>query len=191
MTTAFRLILVIPIALLLSILSGSGTQVTQTDSGEWVATTATSVTSALFGATLLMILFRKRYPRWWFDFNVELTRFTARVGAYMALLTDEYPSTVEHQSVQLEIDYPDAEHDLSRGLPLVKWFLAIPHYFVLFFLVIGAFFAVILAWFAILFTGKYPRGLFDFVVGVTRWGVRVNAYAFLLTTDQYPPFSLH
>jgi hypothetical protein len=190
-TTAFRLILVVPIAILLSILSGGGTQVTQTASGEWVTTTTASIASALFGATLLMLLFRKRYPRWWFDFNLELTRFTARVGAYMALLTDEYPSTVEHQSVALDIDYPDAEHDLSRGLPLVKWFLAIPHYFVLFFLAIGAFFAVIVAWFAILFTGKYPRGLFDFVVGVGRWGVRVNAYAFLLTTDQYPPFSLN
>lgn len=189
-TTAFRLILVIPIAILLSILSGSGTQVTQTSSGEWVTSTSASVASALFGATLLMILFRKRYPRWWFDFNVELTRFTFRVGAYMALLTDEYPSTVEQQNVVLDIDYPDAEHDLNRGLPLVKWFLAIPHYFVLFFLAIGAFFAVIAAWFAIVFTGKYPRGLFDFVVGVGRWGVRANAYAFLLTTDQYPPFSL-
>lgn len=189
-TTAFRLVLVIPIAILLSVLSGSGTQVTQTAGGEWVATSTTTVASALFGATLLMILFRKRYPRWWFDFNLELTRFTARVGAYMALLTDEYPSTVEQQSVQLDIEYPDAEQDLRRGLPLVKWFLAIPHFFVLFFLAIGAFFSVIIAWFAILFTGRYPRGLFDFVVGVGRWGMRVNAYAALLTTDQYPPFSL-
>ena len=152
-------------------------------------TSTASVASALFGATLLMILFRKRYPRWWFDFNLELTRFTARVGVYMALLTDEYPSTVDAQSVALDIDYPDAEHDLRRGLPLVKWFLAIPHYIVLFFLAIGAFFAVIAAWFAILFTGRYPRGLFNFVVGVGRWGMRVNAYAFLLTTDQYPPRS--
>ncbi|MBT5277711.1 DUF4389 domain-containing protein [Ilumatobacter sp.] len=188
-TTAFRLILVIPIAILLSVLSGSGTQVTQTAGGEWVMTSTASVASALFGATLLMILFRKRYPRWWFDFNLELTRFTARVGVYMALLTDEYPSTVDAQSVALDIDYPDAEHDLRRGLPLVKWFLAIPHYIVLFFLAIGAFFAVIAAWFAILFTGRYPRGLFNFVVGVGRWGMRVNAYAFLLTTDQYPPRS--
>ena len=137
-----------------------------------------------------MILFKKRYPRWWFDFNLELTRFTVRVGAYMALLTDTYPSTVDHQNVALDIDYPDVEQDLNRGLPLVKWFLAIPHYIVLFFLAIGAFFVVIVAWFAILFTGRYPRGLFDYVVGVGRWGLRVNAYAFLLTTDRYPPFSL-
>lgn len=189
-TTAFRLILVIPIAILLSVLSGGGTQFTQTASGEWVTTTTASIASALFGATLLMILFRKRYPRWWFDFNLEFTRFTARVGAYMALLTDEYPSAVEHQAVALDIDYPDVERDLNRGLPLVKWFLAIPHYFVLFFLAIGAFFAILAAWFAIVFTGKYPRGLFDYVVGVSRWAVRVNAYAFLLSTDQYPPFSL-
>lgn len=189
-TTAFRLVLIIPIAILLSVLSGSGTQTTQTASGEWVTTTTATVASSLFGATLLMILFRKRYPRWWFDFNVELTRFTTRVGAYMALLTDEYPSTVEHQNVVLDIDYPDTERDLKRGLPLVKWFLAIPHYFVLFFLAIGAFFVVIVSWFAILFTGRYPRGLFDYVVGVGRWGLRVHAYAFLLATDRYPPFSL-
>ena len=189
-TTAFRLILIIPIAIVLTILSGGGSQSTQTASGEWVTTTTASVASGLFGATLLMILFRKRYPRWWFDFNLEFTRFTARVGAYMLLLTDTYPSTVEHQSVALDVDYPDVEHDLSRGLPLVKWFLAIPHYIVLFFLAIGVFFVVIVAWFAILFTGRYPRGLFDYVVGVARWALRVNAYAFLLTTDRYPPFSL-
>ncbi len=145
----------------------------------------------LFAATLLMILFRRRYPRWWFDFALELTRFGVRVGAYLALLTDRYPSTVEHQSVALDLDYPDAERDLNRWLPLVKWFLAIPHYFVLFFLFIGAFVAVVVAWFAILFTGRYPRGLFDYVVGVGRWTLRVEAYAMLLTTDRYPPFSLH
>ena len=117
-----------------------------------------------------MILFRQRYPRWWFDFARELTRFGARVGAYVALLTDEYPSTVEEQKVHLEIDYPDVERDLNRWLPLVKWLLAIPHYIVLFFLSVGAFFAVVIAWFAILFTGRYPRGLFDYVVGVGRWG---------------------
>lgn len=189
-STAFRVILIIPIAIVLSILSGGGIQTTQTPSGEWVTTTTASVASGLFGATLLMILFRRRYPRWWFDFNLELTRFTARVGAYLALLTDTYPSTVEHQSVALDVDYPDAEHDLNRWLPLVKWFLAIPHYIVLFFLGIGAFFVVIVAWFAILFTGRFPRGLFDFVVGVGRWALRVNAYAFLLVTDRYPPFSL-
>lgn len=189
-TTAFRLILIIPIAIVLSVLSGSSTQTSQTASGEWVSTTTTSVGGALFGATLLMILFKQRYPRWWFDFNLELTRFIVLVGAYAVLLTDAYPSTVEHQDVALDIDYPDAEHDLMRGLPLVKWFLAIPHYIVLLFLAIGVFFVVIVSWFAILFTGRYPRGLFDYVVGVGRWALRVNAYAFLLVTDTYPPFSL-
>jgi hypothetical protein len=189
-TTAFRLILIIPILIVLRVLTGSGTQISQIPGGEWVSTTTTSVGGALFGATLLMILFKKRYPRWWFDFNLELARFTARVGAYAVLLTDTYPSTVEHQDIALDIDYPDAEHDLMRGLPLVKWFLAIPHYIVLFFLAIGVFFVVIVSWFAILFTGRYPRGLFDYVVGVGRWALRVNAYAFLLVTDTYPPFSL-
>jgi hypothetical protein len=141
-------------------------------------------------ATLLMIVFRQRYPRWWFDFARELTRFGARVTAYVALLSDDYPSTVEEQKVHLEIDYPDAARDLNRWLPLVKWFLAIPHFIVLVLLSLAAVFAVVLAWFAILFTGRYPRGLFDFVVGVGRWGLRVEAYAILLVTDRYPPFSL-
>ena len=141
-------------------------------------------------ATVLMILFRQHYPRWWFDFSRELTRFGYRVWAYLWLLTDQYPSTVEEQSVHLEIDYPDAKTDLNQWLPLFKWFLAIPHYIVLAFLAIGAVFAVIFAWFAILLTGHYPKGLFDYVVGVGRWWLRVQAYAFLLVTDRYPPFSL-
>jgi hypothetical protein len=137
-----------------------------------------------------MILFRQKYPRWWFDWNQELLRFENRVGAYLALLDDRYPSTDEHQSVRLELRYPDAERDLNRWLPLVKWLLAIPHYIVLFFLWIAAIVSVIVAWFAILFTGRYPRGLFDFVVGVGRWTNRVTAYAFILVTDEYPPFRL-
>lgn len=140
-------------------------------------------------ATALMILFRQRYPRWWFDFARELNRFGARVGAYLALLTDQYPSTVDEQAVHLEIDYPDVRRDLSRWLPLVKWLLAIPHYVVLALLGVAALFAIVAAWFAILFTARYPRGLFDFVVGVGRWALRVQAYAFLLVTDRYPPFS--
>jgi hypothetical protein len=137
-----------------------------------------------------MIVFRRRYPRWWFDFARELTRFEARIGAYVALLTDRYPSTVEEQPVHLEIEYPDVERDLNPWLPLVKWLLAIPHYCVLVVLWLVAIVAVVVAWFAILFTGRYPRGLFDFVVGVSRWTLRVGAYAFLLVTDRYPPFSL-
>jgi hypothetical protein len=137
-----------------------------------------------------MILFRQRYPRWWFDFARELTRFAARVFAYLLLLTDRYPSTVDEQSVHLEIDYPNVEQDLNRWLPLVKWLLAVPHYLVLIALSIIGLFAVIAAWFAILFTGRYPRALFEYVVGVFRWGLRVQAYALLLVTDRYPPFSL-
>jgi hypothetical protein len=137
-----------------------------------------------------MILFRKKYPKWWFDWNLALTRFSYRVGAYFLLLRDEYPSTDEEQAIHLNLVYPDAERDLGRGWPLIKWFLAIPHYIVLFFLAIGVFVVWIIAWFAILFTGRYPKGLFDYVVGVSRWGLRVSAYAILLTTDKYPEFSL-
>jgi hypothetical protein len=138
-----------------------------------------------------MIVFRQKYPRWWYDFNLELLRFQNRVGVYLGLLDDRYPSTDERQSVSLEFAYPDAKQGLNRWLPLVKWFLAIPHYIVLFFLILAAIVCVIIAWFAILFTGRYPRGLFDFVVGVGRWSNRVSAYAFVLVTDKYPPFSLN
>jgi hypothetical protein len=162
-----------------------------TATGEQVRRTGGGITGGLFVATALMIVFRQRYPRWWFDFARELTRFGARVGAYLALLTDRYPSTVEEQSVHLEIDYPDAERDLNRWLPLVKWLLAIPHYIVLVVLGLVAFVVVVIAWVAILFTARYPRALFDFVVGVGRWSLRVAAYAFLLVTDRYPPFSLN
>ena len=142
-------------------------------------------------APLVMILFRQKYPRWWFDWNLELLRFTNRVGAYLFLLRDEYPSTDAEQAVHLEMPYPDAQRELNRWLPLVKWLLAIPHYIVLFFLAIAAIVVVIIAWFAILFTGRYPQGLFDFVVGTMRWALRVVGYAFVMVTDRYPPFSLN
>ena len=144
----------------------------------------------LVAGPLLRILFRQKYPRWWFDWNLQLSRFSARVAVFLALMDDEYPSTDEEQSVRLAFPYPDAQHGLTRWMPLVKWLLAIPHYIVLFFLSIAAVVCVVIAWFAILFTGRYPRSLFDFVVGVGRWALRVSAYAFLLTTDRYPPFTL-
>jgi hypothetical protein len=184
-TSVFRLILLVPIAVLLFLVSGPGW-----DTGSHAARVPFLAGGILFLPTLLMILFRWKYPRWWFDWNVNLSRFSLRVGAYFLLLTDAYPSTEEEQSVHLGLRYPDVQKDLKAGLPLVKWFLAIPHYFLLAFLFVGAIGAVIIAWFAILFTGRYPRGLFDFVVGVMRWCTRVSAYAFLLITDVYPPFSL-
>jgi ABC-type sugar transport system permease subunit len=194
-TTAFRIFWIIPIAIVLSVLSATAVSTTTvvTASGEVLTQASRSaggIAGGLFGATLLMILFRQRYPRWWFDFALQFNRFSARVATYGALLTDRYPSTIEEQSVHLDIDYPDARQDLNRWLPLVKWLLVIPHIVVLLFLFIGAFFAVVVAWFAILFTGRYPRGLFDYVVGVGRWALRVSAYATLLVTDRYPPFSL-
>ena len=190
LSTFFRLIWIIPIYIILSLISAVASWTVITQSGEAITRTSGGITSGLFFATLLMILFRQRYPRWWFDFAREFTRFVARVSAYFVLLTDRYPSTVEEQSVHLEIDYPDVERDLNRWLPLVKWFLAIPHYIVLVVLGVIAVFAVVIAWFAILITGRYPQVLFDYVVGVSRWALRVEAYAFLLVTDRYPPFSL-
>ncbi len=197
MTTFLRLIWIIPIAIILGLLVAAGRTVNDTvyldTAGQVIKTTRETsggLALGLSAATALMIIFRQRYPRWWFDFARELTRFGTRVGAYLTLLTDQYPSTVDEQSVHLDIDYPEVKTDLNRWYPLFKWLLAIPHFIVLAFLVVGAVFAVIFAWFAILFTGKYPRGLFDFVVGVGRWQLRVAAYSWLLVTDRYPPFSL-
>jgi len=189
-TTLLRLIWILPIAIVLSLLTASGNQTMISATGEQLRTVGFGLLGGLAIATALMIATRVRYPRWWFDFARELTRFGTRVGAYLALLTDRYPSTVEEQTVHLELDYPDVKSDLNRWLPLVKWLLAIPHYLVLIVLWAAAIVAVVIAWFAILITGRYPRGLFDFVEGVSRWSLRVSAYAFLLVTDRYPPFSL-
>jgi len=186
LTTGFRIFTMIPIAIILALVSGGDFGLTGPGGWSWIYATG----GILFLPPLLMILFRQKYPRWWFDWNVALTKFSARVATYVGLLTDVYPSTDEEQTVHIEIPYPDVPKDLNRWLPLVKWFLAIPHYIVLFFLGIAAFVCVVAAWFAILFTGRYPRGLFDLVVGVYRWWLRVGIYAFVLATDRYPLFSL-
>lgn len=186
----FRIFLSIPILVIAGILTSSGTEIHTNGAGQVAIQNSGGIAGALFAATALMILFRQRYPKWWFNFNLELNRFTTRVGAYLFLLTDKYPSTEDEQSVHLYLEYPDVKKELNSWMPLVKWFLAIPHYVVLTVLALGAFFATIIAWFSILFTGTYPKSLFEYVVGVGRWGLRVTAYAFLLTTDKYPPFSL-
>jgi hypothetical protein len=185
MTTALRAVIAIPIVAALAVVSG----------GIWRLSDDADATVAaagglLFAGPLLMIVFRRKYPRWWFDWNLELQRFSNRVWAYLALMDDRYPSTTDRQSVSLDYDYPDAERDLSRWLPLVKWFLAIPHYIALAALHVAAAVLVVGAWFAIVFTGRYPRWIFDFVAGVMRWNNRVIGYAFTLVTDRYPPFRL-
>jgi hypothetical protein len=188
-STFFRLFAAIPIVIVLAAISGGGGLGGDysNDAGSSMAIGGTGI---LFLGPLLMILFRRKYPRWWFDWNLEIMRFTNRVGAYLLLMNDHYPSTDEQQSVHFEMAYPDVPQQLNRWLPLVKWLLALPHYLVLIFLWFAALGAVIFAWFAILFTGRYPHDLFTFVEGVVRWGNRVIAYAILLTTDRYPPFSL-
>ena len=191
LTTFFRVILIIPIVIILSLLTATGNETVVSVTGEVTTRTVGGIASALFLATALMIIFRRQYPRWWFDFAREMERFTARVVAYFVCLTDQYPSTVDEQSVHLEIDYPDAENDLNQWMPLVKWFLAIPHYIVLAILAAVAVVVAVIGWLAVLFIGRYPKPLFNYVVGVARWALRVQAYAFLLVTDQYPPFSLN
>jgi hypothetical protein len=187
-TTAFRIFTAIPIVIVLA--SIGGFQGGGDGGGRSETVIAVGGTGLLFLPPLLMLVFRQKYPRWWFDWNLELLRFTNRVGVYLALMDDRYPSTDEEQSVHLDLSYPDARDGLNRWLPLVKWLLAIPHYIALVFLYIGVLFAVIATWFAILFTGHYPRALFDYVEGVYRWHNRVVGYAFILVTDEYPPFRL-
>src|SRR5256714_9376316 len=186
LTSAFRIIVAIPILIVAGSLGGDESYA----SGPRGWSVAAGAGGLLFFPPLLMILFRQKYPRWWFDWNLQLMRFSARVGVYVALMDDEYPSTDEEQSVRLDFPYPDARNGLNRWLPLVKWFLAIPHFIILVFLTLAAIVSVIVVWFAILFTGRYPRGLFDFVEGVFRWWNRVLGYSIVLVTDEYPPFSL-
>jgi hypothetical protein len=185
LTTAFRFIVAIPILIVSGLLTGE----TLRDGNSSTENAIVIGGAAVFLPLVLMLVFRQKYPRWWFDWNLNLMRFSNRITAYLALLDDRYPSTDEEQGVHLDFPYPDARQ-LNRWMPLVKWLLAIPHYFVLFFLGIAVVFSVVIAWFAILFTGRYPRGLFGFVVGFLRWCNRVNGYAFALVTDVYPPFSL-
>ena len=226
LTVFFRVILVIPIAVIIALVSGTGNETVvsspevaewnleewldvgnwddlwrelrernrRDDGDEWGhgkfrTRTYGGITTGLFVAAVLMILFRRKYPRWWFDFLLQLERFAARVFSYILFLTDQYPSTDEEQSVHLDVDYPEARK-LKNGLPLIKWFIAIPHYVVLAVLAVVVVLITIVAWILILITGTYPRGMFEFVVGVLRWALRVRAYAFLLATDVYPPFSL-
>jgi len=187
-TSAFRIIWVIPIAIVLGTIGGYSTRWGTSTAGS--SEVALAGTGLLFIPTALMIVFRERYPRWWFDWNLQLLRFANRVVVYLALMDDQYPSTEDEQSVHLDFTHPDVGTDVDRWMPIVKWFLAIPHYIVLFFLEIGAFFAAIAAWFAIIFTGRYPRGLFNYIEGVIRWHNRVVGYALILVTDKYPPFRL-
>ena len=165
-TCFFRPFVAIPILVILVLISGPWQA--KDAAGPMVLATG----GILFLPTLLMLLFRWKYPRWWFDWNLNLAKFQLRAGAYLFLLADTYPSTDEEQGVHVELPYPDPTRDLKVGLPLVKWFLSIPHYVVLAGLLVAAVVATIIAWFAILFTGRHPRGLFTFVSGVMRWGLR-------------------
>lgn len=186
MTTFFRMITVIPVMIIVAGLVGGGSFASDGDT----AMIGGVASGLIVIPTALMLIFQEKYPRWWFDFNKELTKFLLRVGVYLLLIDDRYPSTTDDQSVHVTLDYPNVDGELSRFMPIIKWLLAIPHWFVLFFLWIGVFFGTVYAWFMILFTGRYPSDVFGFVVGVQRWQLRVTAYSMLLVTDEYPPFRL-
>ena len=186
-STALRLVYAIPVMIVLGVVDGGVAGDTAGETGGRIGAFGGGV---LVLPVLLMIVFRNKYPRWWFDFNLQLARFSTRVLSYLALMSDRYPSTDDEQSVHLDLDYPNVPEDLNRWLPLVKWLLAVPHYVALLFLGVAAAIGVVIAWFSVLFTGRYPRAIFGFVEGVLRWALRVEAYAFLLVTDRYPPFSL-
>ena len=191
LSVLLRIILVLPIAVVIGVVGGASTWFTgDAEADRFISANLVPFIAGgwLFLGPLLMILFRKKYPKWWFDWNLGLARFQARVTAFLLLLRDEYPSTDEEQSVHLTIEYPNAVTDLNRFLPLIKWLLAIPHYILVIVLSIMATIVTIVAWFLILILGRYPQGMFNFVVGVLRWDYRVGAYALLLTTDRYPPF---
>ncbi len=186
-STALRLVYAIPVMIVLGVVAGGVAGDTAGETGGRIGAFGGGV---LVLPVLLMIVFRNKYPRWWFDFNLQLARFSTRVLSYLALMSDRYPSTDDEQSVHLDLDYPNVPEDLNRWLPLVKWLLAVPHYVALLFLGVAAAIGVVIAWFSVLFTGRYPQAIFGFVEGVLRWALRVEAYAFLLVTDRYPPFSL-
>lgn len=190
LSTFFRIIWVIPIAVILSLLSPTSETIYINEAGE-IIERVRDAGGGLYIATALMILFRRRYPRWWFDFNREFMRFSYRVGAYLLMVTDQYPSTEDEQGVHLEIDYPDAKQDLNRWMPLIKWLLVLPHFLILLLLFPFCLIAAMLAWISVVISGRYPRVIFDFLVGVGRWWLRAVAYSALLITDEYPPFSFN
>jgi hypothetical protein len=146
------------------------------------------VMSVLTFIAFFAILFTKKYPDSLFTFAVGIQRWTYNVYAYVGLLRDEYPPFSLDAGQYPVVFEAGAPGDLSRWLIFVKWLLVIPNVIVYLFVAIAAIVVGFIAWFAILFTGKYPRGMFDFVVGSMRWGARMNAYC-NLWTDQYPPFS--
>ena len=170
LTALFRLILVIPIVIILALIS--------------------TYAEALSLAIAMMILFKEKYPRWWFEWHIGITKFAYRVAVYIFLMRDEYPSTDSDQSVHITIPYPDVKNELKRWMPLVKWFLVLPHIIALIFIFIGVLICTVFSLIAILITGRYPKGIFYFVEGFFRWTLRVSAFALLLTTDEYPPFRL-
>jgi hypothetical protein len=139
---------------------------------------------------VLALLFRGVYPSYVLSFNKAVFGLVNRIWAYVALLTDEYPSIEDSGVVRITYPEVDGGKSLSRGLPLVKWLLAIPLYIVGFVYAIYGFIMLVLGWLNILFTGTMSAGSADAIVRVTQFWNRIYGYAVLLVTDEYPSFSL-
>ncbi len=184
LSSAFRIILYIPVAIFLALVGGQA--FSYSDFGD-ATTTSVAGGGGIILAIWATVIVRQYVPHWLFDFQVALMRFQARAYGYLALLTDRFPAFEGEYPINFEVRYPDK---LSRWkVAIWKIITSIPHIIILIFLFLAAFVVIVIAWFAILFTGRYPQGLHTFVAGVFRWSLRVQAY-FLSLTDDYPPFSL-
>jgi len=177
-TALFRLILVVPMAIFVASFAPA-----------WSNNTDSWSVGLLVFPVALTLVFRQVYPSYLLTFNEALLSLQTRVDAYVLLLTDEYPSIEENDVVSVTFPEVDAKA-LSRWLPLIKWFIAIPLYLLGVAYIIYAAFLTLFAWFSILFTGNFPEFCAEGIVGVIAYWNRVVGYALVLVTDEYPTFSL-
>ena len=181
LTAFFRLIIVLPVAIY-----SSAFAIDSMSTDTW----GYSLGGLIVLPTFLALVFRGIYPSYALAFNHALISLETRVNAYALLLTDDYPSIEENDIVKITLPEVGNGSQLSRVMPLVKWFLAIPLYVMGIIYLVYGIFLTLFAWFSILFTGKYPVWSADAMVGILAFYNRVYGYAFILVTDEYPSFSL-
>lgn len=181
LTALFRIIIVLPVAIYFSAFA-----VNSFSTDNW----SYSFGGLIILPTFLALVFRGIYPSYALSFNHALISLETRVNAYALLLTDDYPSIEENDIVQITLPEVGTGSELSRIMPLFKWFLAIPLYFMGLIYIFYGIFLTLFAWFSILLSGKYPVWCADAMVGILAFYNRVYGYAFILVTDEYPSFSL-